>query len=357
MRLTRPVSTLPAPTSTKRSTPCAGHEGDALAPAHRAGDLATRPSRIASGSVTGRPRRWRPAAPRARGSRRRRGPRHGLGGGPHEARNGRARRPAAAWRASRPCALAIAHRPLDRRLGAGDHDLAAAVVVGRPHRPRPARLRAATARAGRRNRGRAAPPSRPRPTGTAFCMASPRRRRSRAVSAMVRRRPRQSAEYSPSEWPATKAASRARSSRASASQHADRGEAHGHQGRLGVGRQGQLGLGPLEHRAESFCDEGGIDLLEHGAGRGKASASALPMPTAWLPWPGKMKAVLMRSGPCGASPPCRTMAGGFAMPACGQGRLGCQGREARRRFAAASIFAGFPGGAIVAGGDAFRPVI
>ena len=48
----------------------------------------------------------------------------------------------------------------------------------------------------------------PTPTGTAFCMARPRVRSSRAVSEMLRLPAAASAEYSPSEWPATKAASR-----------------------------------------------------------------------------------------------------------------------------------------------------
>ena len=57
----------------------------------------------------------------------------------------------------------------------------------------------------------------PTPTGVAFCMASPRTRSSRAASAIEKVPAAASAEYSPSECPATKAASRARSSPASAS--------------------------------------------------------------------------------------------------------------------------------------------
>mmetsp|Transcript_9440 Transcript_9440/g.15675 ORF Transcript_9440/g.15675 Transcript_9440/m.15675 type:complete len:265 (-) Transcript_9440:90-884(-) len=44
----------------------------------------------------------------------------------------------------------------------------------------------------------------PTPTGTASCIAVPRMRSKRAVSAMLRTPAAQSAEYSPSEWPATK---------------------------------------------------------------------------------------------------------------------------------------------------------
>ena len=57
----------------------------------------------------------------------------------------------------------------------------------------------------------------PTPTGTAFCIACPRVRSSRAVSAMVKAPAAASAEYSPSEWPATNCASRLRSRPASAS--------------------------------------------------------------------------------------------------------------------------------------------
>ena len=57
----------------------------------------------------------------------------------------------------------------------------------------------------------------PTPTGTAFCMARPRIRNSRAASAIESDCAAASAEYSPSEWPATKAASRARFKPASAS--------------------------------------------------------------------------------------------------------------------------------------------
>jgi hypothetical protein len=53
----------------------------------------------------------------------------------------------------------------------------------------------------------------PSPTGTAFCMALPRMRRRRALSLMVSAPAAASAEYSPSEWPATNFASRFRSTR------------------------------------------------------------------------------------------------------------------------------------------------
>ena len=57
----------------------------------------------------------------------------------------------------------------------------------------------------------------PTPTGTAFCIARPRVRSSRAASEIDRLPAAASAEYSPSEWPATNAASRASEMPASAS--------------------------------------------------------------------------------------------------------------------------------------------
>ncbi len=57
----------------------------------------------------------------------------------------------------------------------------------------------------------------PCPTGTASCMARPRVRSSRAVSVTDREPAAASAEYSPSEWPATKAAASARRTPSSSS--------------------------------------------------------------------------------------------------------------------------------------------
>ena len=143
------------------------------------------------------------------------------------------------------------HRPLDRRLGARDHDLAAAVVVG-----------GLADRAG--SRGRSPPRSRcstaapksspssaaiaPSPTGTAFCIAWPRRRSSRAASSSVsdaggaQRRIFAQRMAGDEGCVAREVEARPRP-RARA---APRG--CGHQRRLGVGGQRQLGLRPLEHQ-------------------------------------------------------------------------------------------------------------
>ena len=94
-------------------------------------------------------------------------------------------------------------------------------------------------RAGVRDRAPSSAAMAPSPTGTAFCMAWPRRRSSRAASASVNAPAAASAEYSPSEWPATNWPSLARSTPASASSTRSDGEADGHQRRLGVLGQGQ----------------------------------------------------------------------------------------------------------------------
>ena len=89
-------------------------------------------------------------------------------------------------------------------------------------------------------------------------------RSSRAVSEMVRLPAAASAEYSPSEWPATKAASRADGKAGLGLQHAQGGDRDRHQGRLGI-------FGELEGFGRAIPDDGrqllaerGIDLVEYG---------------------------------------------------------------------------------------------
>ena len=106
----------------------------------------------------------------------------------------------------------------------------------------------------------------PAPGATASCIASPRRRSSRAASATDRLPAAASAAYSPSEWPATQATSRVEVEAALGLQHAQGREARRHQGRLGVGGEGQLLRRPLEHQPRQVLAQGGIDLVEHGPG-------------------------------------------------------------------------------------------
>ncbi len=77
-----------------------------------------------------------------------------------------------------------------------------------------------------------------------------------------------SAEYSPSEWPATKAA-RLDGNAELAVEHAHRRHADRHQRRLGVLGQGQRLDRPLAHELEQSLAEGVVDLLEHLAGGGE----------------------------------------------------------------------------------------
>ena len=136
-------------------------------------------------------------------------------------------------------------RALDRRLVAGHDDLPGAIVIG--------------GLADFALRGFAAPPleacakSRPSsaaiapvPTGTAFCIAWPRVRNSRAASAMLNAPAAASAEYSPSEWPATNCASRLRSTPGFRFEHAHRRQRNRHQRRLRILGQRERVGGPLE---------------------------------------------------------------------------------------------------------------
>ena len=167
-------------------------------------------------------------------------------------------------------------RQIDRLLGAGHDDLAAAIVVGDFaqgfRRPRWLRRRFSPPAPARR---RAGPPWRPRPParpsawpGRAGAASARRRRRTSAPAAA-------SAEYSPSEWPATKAASRAEIHALLGIERAQGGEAHGHQGRLGVGGQLQLRGIALEHQGRELLAERRVDLLENRARRRKGVVKSL----------------------------------------------------------------------------------
>lgn len=134
----------------------------------------------------------------------------------------------------------------------------------------------------------------PAPGATAACMASPRRRRSLAASATVRLPAAASAAYSPSEWPATQATSRARSRPRSAS--STRSTA-----RLAAIRAGwalvvrvSSSTGPANISRDRFWPRAASTSSSTARACGKASARSRAMPTAWLPWPGKMSARMLR---------------------------------------------------------------
>ena len=76
--------------------------------------------------------------------------------------------------------------------------------------------------------------------------------------------------------------------RASLLQHADDGDARRHDRGLGIFGEDQIAFGAFPHQARKLLLQRLVDFLEHFAGAARnASASALPMPTAWLPCPGK----------------------------------------------------------------------
>ena len=134
----------------------------------------------------------------------------------------------------------------------------------------------------------------PTPTGTAFCMAWPRVRNSRAASAMVKAPAAASAEYSPSEWPATNCASRARSRPASASSTRMAASETAISAGWAFSVSVSVSAGPSKMMALSLLAERLVDLGEHLRGPARnSSASALPMPTVWLPCPGNTKATAM----------------------------------------------------------------
>ena len=101
------------------------------------------------------------------------------------------------------------------------------------------------------------------------------------MSAIVKAPAAASAEYSPSEWPATNFASRARSTPGFRLQHAHRRERHRHQRGLRVLGQRQLVGRAFPHRRRELLAERRVDLVEHrarrreGLGQGLAHADRL----------------------------------------------------------------------------------
>ena len=103
----------------------------------------------------------------------------------------------------------------------------------------------------------------PTPTGTAFCIACPRMRSSRAVSAMVKAPAAASAEYSPSEWPATNCASRARSRPASASSTRMAASETAISAGWAFSVSVSVSAGPFEDDGAELGAERRVDLVEH----------------------------------------------------------------------------------------------
>ena len=292
MRLASPVRTLPAPTSTSRSTPCADEIVHALAPAHGSGHLLDEP---AHGSRPGRSSGWRCTFGDQRHHRRdylSPSPAHRASRRPRaaSARNGRARRPAASWRACAPAPSRSRPRarplPCCRRRRSGP-----ARCRSRPAHTSPCAASAAISLDQLRARGRGAPPSRPaRPAPPAAwrgrgCAASC------AASASEKAPAAASAEYSPSEWPATKRASRPRSSPASPPAREPPAIETAISAGCAFSVRVSLSAGPSHMMALSLSPSASSTSSKTARAGAKASASALPMPTAWLPCPGNVSAI------------------------------------------------------------------
>ena len=107
-------------------------------------------------------------------------------------------------------------------------------------------------------------------------MARPRRFSSRAASGRLSAPAAARAEYSPREWPATKAALSESLKSALVLQHAQHGQADRHQGRLGVLGQGQIRLRPLEHEPAQALAQRIVDLLEDEARRAEGLGERTP---------------------------------------------------------------------------------
>ncbi len=143
----------------------------------------------------------------------------------------------------------------------------------------------------------------PTPTGTAACIACPRARSSRAVSASVSTPAAQSALYSPRLCPATKAAEPARLSPPSCSSTRstaiDTAMIAGWAFSVSVSSVSE----PSNISRDRCCDSAESTSSNTARAAGLAALSALPMPADWLPWPGKTNARVKRRsftccGPC-----------------------------------------------------------
>jgi hypothetical protein len=135
----------------------------------------------------------------------------------------------------------------------------------------------------------------PTPTGTAFCMARPRVRSSRAVSLMLRLEAAASAEYSPSECPATNAASAATEKPASVSSTRRVASETAINAGWAFSVSCRVSAGPSQIMVVSRCPSAASTSSKTVRAARKASAKALPMPTAWEPCPGKVNAAVINT--------------------------------------------------------------
>ena len=191
----------------------------------------------------------------------------------------------AALRALAPCAAAIA-RSTASLWPAITSCAGALKLTGSTHlalRTLPRRRRAP-----RRRRGPGSPPSRPRPAGTASCIACARKRTSGTASANASAPAATSAVYSPRLWPATTRRLRA-ARRLPCAPHRDAGRQHH---RLRVRRQVErVGRTFVDQRPQILAERLGR-LGERLAHDRDASAKPFSMPTDCEPCPGNTNAML-----------------------------------------------------------------
>ena len=144
----------------------------------------------------------------------------------------------------------------------------------------------------------------PLPTGTAACIAWPRSFRSRAASASEKAPAAASAEYSPSECPATNftwSLSLKPFSRSSTRITAiDTAISAGCAFSVSV----RVSLGPSHMICERFWPSAASTSSNTSRAARRPAASSRPMPTSWLPCPGKTNAMAM-----GVERPCEDLAG------------------------------------------------
>ena len=298
MRLTMPVSTLPAPSSAKRVTaPSPASHRMLSRQRTRAVTCSTSWRRIASGSLVGRAVTL--ATRKARGATM-------ATSASASAISSAAGCISAQWKgaetltgmARAPSSLAFSMARATAAAVPEITTLPALLSLATAQTPTSAPTAAAASASATSVFGPISAAMAPSPTGTARCIASPRRRSSRAVSASVSAPAAASAEYSPSEWPATKPAfsTGTPNSRSSVRETA----------RLMAISAGwvfsvrvRVSIGPSRISFESFSPSASSTSSNTSRAVAKASARSAPMPTAWLPCPGKMKAKVMLRVPNG----------------------------------------------------------
>ncbi len=133
----------------------------------------------------------------------------------------------------------------------------------------------------------------PTPTGTAFCIDCPRSFRSRAASASFSDPAAASAEYSPSEWPATWLARLPSGLPPSFSRIRITAMLTAIRAGWAFSVRTSSDSGPSRINLDRFCFRASSTSWNTSRAVPKASARSAPMPTAWDPCPGNTKARLM----------------------------------------------------------------